>query len=135
MARQQFINDTNVVLRVSFDERNDFGDFVWMVNNAKLFDYKRYVYIDNELYLFANPPPSPPMVLDLIVDTTWVDLHLPNYTPPTNWDIFWQRMGWKWQEFAYAARRSSLLCIGFMLLILLPCLIYVIKKARQPAGL
>jgi len=130
MARQQFTRDTGVVLRVSFDARNDYGDVVWMLNNARLFDYRIYAYLDDDLYLFANPPPPPPDTTSLRVDMFGDDVVVAELRPPpAKWDIFWERMKGKWQEFAYAVKRSYLLCIGFMLLIVLPALLYKRKPA------
>jgi len=133
MARQQFTHDTAVVLKVCFREWSDYGDFVWMLNNTKLFDCRRYAFLDNDLFLFANPPPAPPDTTSLKVEPMGDDVVIGGpWTPPTKWEIFWRELGWKWRQFAYWVRRSSVFCIGFVLLIVLPGLVRLNLK-RKPA--
>jgi hypothetical protein len=56
LARLQFTHDTSRVLKVHFNEENDYGDYVWVLNNLRIFNFRRYMYIDNDLYIVANPP-------------------------------------------------------------------------------
>jgi hypothetical protein len=57
IARLQFLNDTTCVLKIQFGENNTYGNFVWMVNQAKIYDLHRFAFIDNCFYLLGNSPP------------------------------------------------------------------------------
>jgi hypothetical protein len=132
LAKLAFTHDTDRALKVRFDEANDYGDFVWIVNTLKVFDIRRYMYLDNDVYILANPPP---------VEYTGPDLYVDNYTvqvetkKPTNWELFrewrdrrrWELIYW-WREVSYAVRRNWILMTGFMLLIVLPPGVRLIKK-------
>ncbi len=57
IERLQFTNDTAVVLKIQLDEHNTYGDFVWLVNEANIFEYRRYAWIGNTFYMLPNNPP------------------------------------------------------------------------------
>lgn len=58
IERLQFTNDTAVVLKIQLDEHNTYGDFVWLVNEANIYEYRRYAWIGNTFYMLPNDPPT-----------------------------------------------------------------------------
>jgi len=55
MERLQFTNDTTAVLRVQFGDWCTYGDFIWVLNYALVYDFKRYALVDNVFYFFPSP--------------------------------------------------------------------------------
>jgi len=56
IERLQFTNDTTSVLKVRLGSNNTYGHFIWILKQALIYQLKRYVYVDNDFYLLANPP-------------------------------------------------------------------------------
>src|ERR1700722_1597325 len=56
IERLEFTNDTSTVLKIQFGTNNTYGDFVWMLNQIVLYKVKRYALVDNNFYVFADPP-------------------------------------------------------------------------------
>ena len=56
MIRLQFTSDTSTVFKIELGDENTYGEFVWIINQCMLYDYKRYAFADNNFYLFPNPP-------------------------------------------------------------------------------
>lgn len=54
IARLQFLSDTFSVLKVGLGANNTYGNFIWLVNQAKIYGVKRYALIDDNFYLLAN---------------------------------------------------------------------------------
>jgi hypothetical protein len=132
LERLQFTNDTSTILKVRLGEDNTYGEFVWVLNHGMLYRIKRYVYLDNCIYFFSNPPLQhyPPETLDLSVDTSIV---VPPGKEPTAWEVFKRNMDDELQVISYMVRRSYILIIGFLLLIIIPSL-RGIWKNRRAAG-
>jgi hypothetical protein len=56
IERLEFTNDTSSVLKIQFGTNNTYGDFVWVLNELFLYKVKRYALVDNDFYVFADPP-------------------------------------------------------------------------------
>jgi hypothetical protein len=54
IARLQFLSDTFSVLKIGLGANNTYGNFIWLVNQAKIYGVKRYVLVDDNFYLLAN---------------------------------------------------------------------------------
>jgi len=52
----QFLYDTSVVLKIKIGDSNTYGQFIWLVNQAKIYQVKRYTFFDSAFYLLANRP-------------------------------------------------------------------------------
>jgi hypothetical protein len=52
----EFTNDTSSVLKIDLAEGNTYGEFVWLLNQATIYNIRRYALIDNSFYFLANPP-------------------------------------------------------------------------------
>jgi hypothetical protein len=97
LARLQFTHDTSEVLDVHLYEESTYGQFVWLANNATVFGYHRYVFLDDDFYYFPNPPPPRYESTDIKFDTLSPEIILiPGPPPPTKWDLFWRDVYWKW---------------------------------------
>ncbi len=64
MERLQFTHDTNSVIQVDFDKNATYGQFVWVLNQANILDYKRYALVGNSFYFFTNPALVEPKQLE-----------------------------------------------------------------------
>jgi hypothetical protein len=62
LERLQFEHDTTTALKVVFGDETSYGDFMYVLNLALIYQVKRYALVDNEFYFFINPPPAPPPV-------------------------------------------------------------------------
>jgi hypothetical protein len=56
IERLEFTNDTSSILKVQFGANNTYGDYVWVLNQLFLYKVKRYAFVDNDFYIFADPP-------------------------------------------------------------------------------
>jgi hypothetical protein len=131
MARLQFTHDTTQLLKVSFGEGSTYGQYVWAVNNASLFDYRHYFYLDNDLYFQANPPSIPHTEEILHIDSFGPPVAFKEPPPPTRWEAFCEWVSLKSREAAYYLRHSYLLVAGFLFLIILPGLVRFIGRGGQ----
>jgi hypothetical protein len=52
----EFTNDTSSILKVQLGPNNTYGDFVWVLNQLFLYKVKRYAFVDNNFYVYADPP-------------------------------------------------------------------------------
>ena len=58
IERLQFTSDTNAVFRLRFGEHNTYAQFIWAINMAMIYDFKRYVFVDDDFYFLPNSPPA-----------------------------------------------------------------------------
>jgi hypothetical protein len=135
IERLQFTHDTTTVLRVQFGDRCTYGDFIWVLNHALVYDFKRYALVDNALYFFPSPRFIP------YIETT--DMHLDDYILPQQetpswWDEFKISLRYKWSDIQYQFKylfyqqqQNKLLIIGFLLLVGLPAIIKIRQYARR----
>jgi hypothetical protein len=129
IARRQFTHDTGSVLKIRLGDNNTYGDFVWVFNQAKVYDVKRFVYVDDAYYLFTNPPPEP--VQNLKVDLSNDVIVVPKPViekGPSWWEVFkWGLAEW-WEKSIFVIKGSYLYVSGFLLLIVIPGIIGLRKK-------
>jgi len=59
IERMQFTHDTSTILKIHFGDNNTYGDFVWTLNEAYYYGFRRFGYFDNNFYFVANPPDKP----------------------------------------------------------------------------
>jgi len=57
IGRMQFTHDSESVLKVHFGDKNSYGDFVWLLDQAVRYRCKRYAWFDDDFY-FLGPAPS-----------------------------------------------------------------------------
>jgi len=132
IERLEFTNDTSSVLKVEFDKQATYGQFIWLMNQTMLYHVRRFALVDNEFYLFANPPPVHYQSQDLIlpIDTTNIIVG-PAYAGPTKWEIFKWKLSYKFEELKIMAERNYLLVTGFLLFIFIPFIIKIIRRKRN----
>jgi hypothetical protein len=58
IERLEFTNDTTTILRIDLGERNTYGHFIWVLNQALTYKLRRYTFVDDSFYLLANPRPA-----------------------------------------------------------------------------
>jgi len=133
MGRLQFTHDTSEVLEIYFGDESTYGDFVWAFNNAVVFRFHRYVYLDNSLYFWADPaPPRVPEQLELLVpqpDNIFLQ-QMPPRKEPTQLELLWKSIRWEWAGVVKAVRYNYLLTAGVMALILIPGVWWIIRLWR-----
>jgi len=66
LERLQFTHDTSSVLKVTLGSNNTYGDFIWLLNLAVAYGFKRYVFMDDAFYYLPNARPEPPPPADSI---------------------------------------------------------------------
>ncbi len=132
IERLQFTNDTSSVLKIEFNDGSTYGQFAWLLNQAMLYDVKRFALVDNEFYLFANEPPVHYQSLDLLfpIDTTSIIVD-PKYAGPTKWEIFKWKLSYKLEEVKIMAKGNYLLITGFLLFIFIPFIIKMIRRNKN----
>jgi biopolymer transport protein ExbD len=59
----KFYNDTTQIIKVRFTDEATYGEFVQLVNIMYRDGHKRFGWMDNDFYIFGNPPPEPHVVL------------------------------------------------------------------------
>jgi len=128
-------NDTNVVLKVHMGKDCSYGNFIWTLNQALIFDFKRYALIDNELYFF--PPTQCREYLEP-ADLPVVSMEFPKVKKPTRWALFkmdienkWDRLWYEFEYLFYRQQQNKMAGIGFLLLIVLPGVIKIRQYARR----
>jgi len=119
MERMQFTGDTSMVLEVCLGEHNTYGDFVRMIERAKLYDVRRYAYIDDCFYFIPDPLPVRSRILTLELDS-FPTIDIPQPPEPSKWDIFKSDLNEWFSEASYIVKHNYPLSIGFVVLILLP---------------
>jgi hypothetical protein len=133
IERLQFTNDTFTVLKIQLGDENTYGDFVWVFNQALLYRVKRFAFLDDAYFLFANPPNPPSWNISIDVPSTLIgdDRHTPR-----KWDIFKHALKEKITTALFIARQSRLYIAAFLLLIIIPGILWI-RKNRSPdsAGL
>lgn len=122
IARRQFTHDTSSVLKIQLGGNCTYGDFVWVLNLAHVYDMKRFVFIDDAYYLYTNPPPE--RVSDLgFSDSDVVYSGPAKVAKPSAWAIFKTRIS-DWATVAFVVVRFSYIYVlGFILLIIVPAII------------
>lgn len=118
----QFANDTNAVLKISFGATNQYGQLMWVLNPAMVYDLRRYAMIGNDLYLFANPPVQP----------RYATIELPMLQTPRGWGGLsgkWRLAKLKILHLFQHQQQNKWLALGFVLLILIPTIIQLKKPA------
>jgi len=118
MERLQFTNDTSTVLKVVFDEDFEYGHFVHLINLTLIYNVKRWAFLDNSFYFFANRPPIYGQTTSLPIAPVSIDS--PDYDAPTGWELFRRRVEYLMEEWKYYLRHNYLLTVAFIFLILLP---------------
>ena len=131
IERLEFTNDTSSALKIEFGDQATYGQFIWLMNQTMLYHVKRFAVVDNEFYLFANPPPAyyPETVTPLYMGNMPM-YNLP-YQSPTKWEIFKREFYYKMFELRIMAKRNYLLVTGFLLFILIPFIIKMIRRKKE----
>ena len=131
IERLKFAADTNAVLKIQFGEDCSYSNFIWVLNHALIYDFKRYALINNELYFFSSKPFIPhyeslEFPLEIYV--------MPAGKEPTKWEVFKTELDYKWriiqyqfEYLFYKQQQNKLLAAAFLLLIVLPGFIKIRK--------
>lgn len=66
--RLKYTYDTTTVIQVHFNKENTYGQFVYLVNMMVEDQHKRYAFINDDFYIYGEPPPvlNNPLEHDLI---------------------------------------------------------------------
>ena len=118
----QFTNDTASVLKISFGQKNKYSDVLWVINQAMVYDLRRYALIGNDLYLFPSPPVKP----------LYATIDLPALQTPRGWSgvqAKWKQLQYQFNYLFQRQQQNKWLVAGFLLLIVVPATI----KIRQYA--
>jgi hypothetical protein len=130
IARRQFTHDTGSVLKIQLGDDCTYGDFAWVLNQAKVYDVKRFVFIDDAYYLFTNPPRE--RVPDLVLSPLDVVYSQPvEVAKPPAWEIF-KKWLMEWVGMAYDVIKGSYIYVsGFLLLIVIPGILRLRNKGMR----
>jgi len=115
-----YTHDTTSVLKVCLGDGISYGDFIGILNQLILHKVKRYALVDNELYIFGEPPiaPQPPLELEF-------DAIIPSIIPsgndtPSVWDVLKEQVQDMLRVMAFILKHNYILISGFILLIFIP---------------
>src|SRR5580658_2621836 len=132
IARREFTHDTSSIFKIEFGRRCTYGDFVWMLNLTRLYDVKRFVFIDDAYYLFTTPPPPPEQpIQDLklyLGNDVIVESKPALEKEPSWWEVFKTELGEWWEKAILIVERSFIYVLGFLLLILIPTVVGLRKQ-------
>ncbi len=127
LERLQFTHDTDTVLKIKLMDRNTYEQYISLLNLAVIDRYRRYVFIDDAFYFFADKSPierSSNLVTSDLYDVSSCE-------QSGTWTIFYWRMVAKWQLFSYEIQTNKLLSIGFVVLIFIPFLLNLVIKRKR----
>jgi len=136
IARRQFTHDTSSIFKIEFGRGCTYGDFVWVPNLIRLYDVKRFVFIDDAYYLFTNPPPQPEPILDIKVGPLNDVVYGPEPTTsnePSQLELFKVAFAEWWEKAILIIKRSHIYVLGFLLLIIFPTIVWQ-RKRRSCVG-
>jgi sulfur relay (sulfurtransferase) DsrF/TusC family protein len=130
VKRLQFTNDTSTVLRVEFFDENTYADFMYVLNLALVYKYKRYVFMDDYIYFIPNPPYKEPQYnIKFIIDNDIVQMDESSYAlennKPSKWKIFVAILKYNFQDSNLNSRDGVILSSAFIILILIPAIIRI----------
>jgi len=131
IGRLQFTHDTNSVFKIEFGNYCTYGDFVCVLNLTRLYDVKRFVFIDDAYYILATPPPQPDPMLDIKVDQPNDVVYGPGPTArnePSQWELFKVVFAEWWEKTILIIKRNHIYVLGFLLLIIIPTIVRLHKK-------
>lgn len=123
----QVINDTSVVLKIEFGYDSYYHDFVWVLNQILINRVKRFAFIDNSFYIFANDP-IPRYEPTEITFEPVIPILLPGYKEMSDWDIYKEQLYYKLENFYFQLKYNKWFVIGFVVLILIPGIIRLRKR-------
>ena len=129
LERLQFTHDTNTVLKIEFDEENAYGDFIHVLNLAILYNVRRYVFVDNNFFLFPNAHPTHEKIY--LEEIEYELLYMPDETPPTRWEEFGYWLDENLSIAAYMLKRNYLLVAAFLILIIVPSVLQLIRARKR----
>lgn len=127
IQRMTFTHDTTSVLKVGLGDGIIYGDFVWILNQLIIHEVKRYALVDDDLYIFANEPPAPLVMLKL-EPIDCVDIVEPGSGIPTRWEIFIDDVKENLRVAMIIIKRNYLYFSGFVLLIGIPGLYRMVRR-------
>jgi len=110
-----YYHDTSQILHVVFTAETTYGEFVQLVNIMHRDDHKRYAWLDDDFYIFGDPPPDPNAI--------------PVYSGPYGPDVITTEKERTWQEKLleeisyYWSPQNAFLLAAFILLIAIPVVI------------
>ena len=108
-----YYHDTSQILHVKFTPETTYGEFVQLVNIMQKDGHKRYAWLDDDFYIFGDPPPDPnaiplysggPDVIFREKEKTWQEK-------------LWEVISYYWSP------QNALLLAAFILLIAIPIVI------------
>ena len=135
MERLQFTADTNSVLKIHFGVENTYSDFIWVLNRAIIYEFRRYALVDDDFYFL----PSPHYVVSYEATALPVESYqVPERKEPTRWENFKLELKYEWRGIQrqfeylfYQQQQNILLAGGLLLLVVLPCIIKIRKYFRS----
>jgi hypothetical protein len=129
IARRQFTHDTTSILKVQLGDDCTYGDFFWVLNQAKVYDVRRFAFVDDAYFLFSNPPQEPVQLskLDLGNDVIYVPQEMEK-KKHSGWEIFKAAFADWWKQTTTIVKNSSLYVTGFFLFIIFPAVLSLRKN-------
>lgn len=117
----QFTNDTASLLKVELGEDNTYGEFIWLLNQTKLYQIRRFAVIGNCIYFLTNPAPIhyPP------IEYFGNDVLSVDQAKLSKWQVLKQGLKSLFEETSRLIRYNYFFSSGFFLLILVPAIIRV----------
>jgi len=126
VERMQFTHDTSTILAACLGAVNTYGDLIRLINHARLYNMKRYVYVDDCMFFLANPPPVHYKENIEPLDVQVFDI--PPSPQPAKWDVFKRWLKETCTDATFVIRHNYVLTASFLLLILLPGGLWLMKS-------
>lgn len=131
LKRLQFINDTSTVLKVEFYDESNFEDFIYVLNKARIYGYKRYAYIDDCIYFLPDKAYEKPSYNGgLVIDDFVINDSIDNTSTLKNngiseWEIFICNLKYRFEDSNLNSNDGIILSSAFIVLILVPSIIRI----------
>jgi hypothetical protein len=140
IERLQSGHDTTKALAIHLGNQNVYGDFVWLCNEALIYNIIKHAFVENNFYFFPNPPPAS-VQESYLPDLTFQIDPPPGWKPPTKWQTFKENAEREYYTLKYwlsdyfdflfyRQKQNKILAAGFILLIAIPSIVKI-KKYRK----
>jgi hypothetical protein len=131
IGRRQFTHDTSSVFKIQLGYDCTYGDLISVLNQVRLYDVKRYVFIDDAYYLFPPLPPPPEPIHEIRLDPINDFVYSPEpviNNEPSQWELFKVAFAAWWEKAILIIKRNHIYVLGFLLLIMIPAIVRLHKK-------
>lgn len=130
IQRMKAFPNPNEALCVEFGNNNTYAEYVWVINLIKFNKWKRWVLIDDNLYILGESKPVKPEVCTIEI----ADIVCGTEKQTTNFQRFSLKVNYRYHYWKQIITVNKPIFYGFLCLIFLPWLYwFFVKRKRHKA--